>query len=88
MRLSSNTKEMFYLTIIVLGILITGCTISKDKDPEKKQTDYLVGAYVWPSCHDEPRSREVFWQEGIGEWEIIKKRDPRFEGHYQPRVPL
>jgi hypothetical protein len=50
--------------------------------------EYHVAAYVWPSCHDESRSRDVLWPEGIGEWEIIKKGDPRFEGHYQPRVPL
>ncbi|MGW8315866.1 MAG: glycosyltransferase WbsX family protein [Bacteroidales bacterium] len=58
--------------------------------PGEKTTGdvYLVAAYVWPSCHDEPRSREVFWMEGTGEWEIIRKGDPRFEGHYQPKVPL
>lgn len=79
---------MVYLTIIFLGILITGCTNSAYKNPEARETDYLVGAYVWPSCHDEPRSRDALWQKGIGEWEIIKKGDPRFEGHYQPRIPL
>jgi hypothetical protein len=30
----------------------------------------------------------MLWGEGMGEWEIIRKGDPRFEGHYQPRVPL
>ncbi len=25
---------------------------------------------------------------GIGEWEVIKKGDARFAGHYQPRLPL
>jgi hypothetical protein len=33
-------------------------------------------------------SREKLWSEGIGEWEIIQKGTPRFEGHYQPRLPL
>ncbi|HPB99909.1 MAG TPA: hypothetical protein PKW66_28570, partial [Polyangiaceae bacterium] len=23
--------------------------------------DYIVAAYVWPSCHDEPMSREALW---------------------------
>jgi hypothetical protein len=33
-------------------------------------------------------SREKLWGEGIGEWEMVKKGNPRFEGHYQPRIPL
>ena len=28
------------------------------------------------------------WDQGEGEWEIIKKGTPRFEGHYQPKQPL
>jgi hypothetical protein len=30
----------------------------------------------------------MLWPEGIGEWEVIKKGTPRFDGHYQPRLPL
>ncbi|MPM90996.1 hypothetical protein SDC9_138121 [bioreactor metagenome] len=30
----------------------------------------------------------MLWPEGTGEWEVIKKGNPRFEGHYQPRLPL
>lgn len=54
----------------------------------KENGGYYVAAYVWPSCHDEPMSREKLWGEGIGEWEMIQKGTPRFEGHFQPRVPL
>jgi hypothetical protein len=53
-----------------------------------KESAYYVAAYIWPSCHDEPMSREALWPEGIGEWEVIRKGNPRFEGHYQPRAPL
>ena len=35
--------------------------------------------------HDDPMGHEVLWPEGTGEWEIIKKGNPRFEGHYQPK---
>ena len=48
---------------------------------------YYVAAYIWPSCHNEARSQQL-WPDGIGEWEVIKKGNPRFEGHYQPKVPL
>ena len=50
---------------------------------------YSVAAYVWPSCHDDrPKGHELLWPAGTGEWEIIKKGTPRFEGHYQPKQPL
>jgi len=49
--------------------------------------DYHVCAFIWPSCHDDSLGR-TNWEEGIGEWEVIKKGTPRFEGHYQPKLPL
>ena len=54
----------------------------------KEQDEYDVAAYIWPSCHNDPMGRDTLWSEGTGEWEIIKKGNPRFEGHYQPKVPL
>ncbi len=47
---------------------------------------YDIGAYYWPAYHDEPRWR-AFMPEGQGEWEIIRKAKPKFDGHLQPRVP-
>jgi hypothetical protein len=66
----------------------TSTSFAQKWSKTKEKQDYYVAAYVWPSCHDEPMSRETLWGEGIGEWEIIKKGVPRFDGHYQPRVPL
>lgn len=51
------------------------------------QDEYRVCAFVWPSCHDDSLGR-ANWEEGIGEWEVIRKGNPRFDGHYQPKVPL
>jgi len=48
---------------------------------------YDIAAYIWPAYHDEPRWRQ-FMPEGDGEWEIIRRAKPRFEDHYQPRIPL
>lgn len=50
--------------------------------------EYYVCAYVWPSCHDDALGHKWLWADGEGEWEVIKKGDPRFEGHYQPKQPL
>jgi hypothetical protein len=76
--------------LVLAGMFFSGALIScaqNEKNRGEKE-DYYIAAYIWPSCHDEERSREVLWPEGIGEWEIIKKGTPRFEGHYQPKVPL
>lgn len=53
----------------------------------KADFDYHVCAFIWPSCHDDSLGR-TNWEKGIGEWEVIKQGDPRFEGHYQPKRPL
>jgi len=88
--LQTERKILLGVILILLMTFFQKCTTtpapagSKAKD----NSDYYVAAYIWPSCHDEERSREVLWPEGTGEWEIIKKGTPRFEGHYQPKVPL
>ena len=49
---------------------------------------YDIATYVWPSyTGDEPRSR-MFWPEGNGEWETVRKAGPKFAGHNWPRRPL
>lgn len=76
-------------TLIVLALLFVW--VWNVQSQQKKQTEknnYLVAAYIWPSCHDDPLAHQKLWSEGIGEWEVIKKGNPRFEGHYQPRQPL
>lgn len=82
-----NLKNLFSTFWITCLALFIGCNSVSTLDNSSKQ-DYIVAAYLWPSCHDEPMSREKLWSEGIGEWEMIKKGNPRFDGHYQPRVPL
>jgi len=69
--------------------LIAGNRGEEDKSDQKDSgDDYYVAAYVWPSCHHDKRFGELLWPEGEGEWEVIRKGTPRFEGHYQPRLPL
>ena len=75
----------------LLGFLILslwGCISAYQPEGTGQDDDYHVAAFYWPSMQDDPRSREVFWGEGIGEWEMIRKGEPLFKGHYQPRVPL
>lgn len=56
-------------------------------DPHAQGT-YDVAAYIWPAyTGDEPRTR-MFWPEGNGEWETVRKAQPKFPGHTWPRRPL
>ena len=70
--------------LLLSATLALMCCCTRSKAPK---FDYNVCAFVWPSCHDDSLGR-ANWEEGIGEWEVIKKGNPRFEGHYQPKVPL
>lgn len=82
--------RLFYTYVLGLFVL-TACTSQSQKEQpveKKTQNDYYVAAYIWPSCHDDSLARKKLWKEGIGEWEVIKKGNPRYEGHYQPRQPL
>lgn len=49
---------------------------------------YDIAAYVWPAYSGkEPRSR-IFWPDGTGEWQTVKRAKAKFEGHQWPRTPL
>ncbi len=76
---------------LIVQVILFGCssgvqTPQQEKEPAK--SDYYVAAYIWPSCHDDSLGRHMLWPDGTGEWEVIKKGNPRFDGHYQPRQPL
>jgi arylsulfatase len=52
------------------------------------QNAYDVAAYIWPAyTGNEPRTR-MFWPEGNGEWESVRKATAKFQGHNWPRRPL
>jgi len=85
-------KNVFFNSCpLIVTVLLFGCSAGNQTPRQILSTpdsDYYVAAYIWPSCHDDSLGREKLWPEGIGEWEIIKKGTPRFEGHYQPRQPF
>ncbi|MBW8332311.1 MAG: glycoside hydrolase family 99-like domain-containing protein [Prolixibacteraceae bacterium] len=84
-------KSLKIKLAVVLGVLLGSISCSQQQPQQKAEpvkNDYLVAAYIWPSCHDDSLGRAKLWSEGTGEWEVIKKGNPRFEGHYQPRQPL
>lgn len=77
-------KKLFKAAVLeAIAAMVVCCS-----GPMEKGDDYLIAAYVWPSCHDDSLAHAHLWREGMGEWEIIKQGTPRFEGHYQPKRPL
>lgn len=78
-----------YISFLAALFALHGCSLLKHgENSQREADDYHVAAYVWPSCHHDERFGAMLWPEGMGEWEVIKKGNPRFEGHYQPKQPL
>ena len=48
---------------------------------------YQVAAYYFPNYHIDPRN-EKWHGHNWTEWELVKRAEPRFAGHQQPKVPL
>lgn len=48
---------------------------------------YEVAAYYFPNYHIDPQNMKWHGKEWT-EWELVKRAEPRFEGHRQPRIPL
>lgn len=69
-------------------MLAFALTSQAQTDSNVTTNGYIVSAYIWPSCHNDTMGQRVLWPQGTGEWEIIKKGNPRYVGHYQPKVPL
>ncbi len=82
-------KILILFAVLLSALTAVSCNTSPKTAEGPRTTDgYIVAAYIWPSCHDDSLARKYLWGEGIGEWEVIKQGDPRFEGHYQPKQPL
>ncbi|MBU3666518.1 MAG: hypothetical protein FGM15_11680 [Chthoniobacterales bacterium] len=52
----------------------------------KDSTGTIVAAYYFPNYHIDPANEREHGP-GWTEWQIMKAAHPRFDGHYQPRVP-
>jgi Glycosyltransferase WbsX len=45
-----------------------------------------VGVYYFPQYHPDPRN-DVWHGRGWTEWDLVRRAEPRFPGHRQPKVP-
>lgn len=81
-----SIRNLFSFFLIWISLMQFSCSTTQNSKTE--YNEYNVAAYIWPSCHHDVRFGDMLWPEGIGEWEVINKGTPRFNGHYQPRLPL
>ncbi len=49
--------------------------------------NYQIAAYYFPGFHADPRN-DRWHGRGWTEWELLKRAEPRFPGHRQPKTPL
>lgn len=49
--------------------------------------EYQLAAYYFPNYHQDARN-DKWHGNGWTEWELVKRAEPRFEGHRQPKIPL
>ncbi len=54
---------------------------------EQTTKDMTVACYYFPNYHVDRRNQKVHGRDWT-EWELVKNARPRFEGHYQPKLPL
>ena len=82
-------KKLFYALSLTACISLWLCAISCTKQVHnEKSPEYYVAAFIWPSCHNDSLAQVHLWGDGEGEWEVIKKGTPRYDGHYQSKQPL
>lgn len=84
----SKLCNYMYIQLFILCFINLSFVPDEKVSTKKSKKEYHVAAYVWPSCHNSERVSEKVWPQGKGEWEVIQKGIPLFEGHYQPRLPL
>ena len=54
--------------------------------PETAQGEYQVAVYYFPNYHVDPRNEAVHGRNWT-EWELVRRGEPKFPGHHQPKVP-
>lgn len=77
-----NRREFIERT--TLGALVGAAAL---QGISKTTSSYQIGAYYFPNFHVDPSNEETHGR-GWTEWELLKRGEPKFPGHYQPKVPL
>lgn len=75
------------LSALIIAGLSSAAFGAGDKSASVTDNEYTLAAYYFPNYHQDPRNAE--WHGGAWtEWELLKRAEPRWPGHAQPKVPL
>jgi hypothetical protein len=69
----------------IVASACASAVVATAKEPTKGR--YEIGAYYFPDYHVDPRNEAVHGK-GWTEWEILKRGEPKFPGHHQPKKPV
>lgn len=70
-----------------VGSLLAAEHSAAEEQKKHKKKRYQVGVYYAPIWHPDPWSEEIHGK-GWTEWELVKRAEPKWPGHQQPKVPL
>ena len=88
LKLLNMKKSLGIFSLAICLSMMVSVISCTTPTTQSNNSGYYVAAYIWPSCHNDSLGQAHLWADGEGEWEVIKKGNPRFEGHYQPKQPL
>jgi len=78
-------KMIQYLILgVAMSYTVTGC---QNRQKKSENQSITVACYYFPNYHTGDPRNEALKGAGWMEWELVKAARPRFEGHYQPKVP-
>lgn len=85
----SDRRAFLATSATALGSLALGGPLASSLQAEEKAPTpkaFQVGAYYFPNYHVDPRNEKRYGKNWT-EWELVKRAEPRFPGHRQPRIP-
>ena len=81
-----TSRRDFFRAASLTAASLTTSAQPISAEPEVTSGKYQVGAYYFPGFHADPRV-SVDHGPGWTEWRLLKRAEPKFPGHRQPKVP-